>query len=61
MCDTEISDDDSAFNKAGVNDPTKENFNPHAMIWIQRPDGFLDAMHSTRTQNKGIANRRRAQ
>jgi hypothetical protein len=33
MCDIEIREDDSNFNKAQVNDPNQPNFNPRAPRW----------------------------
>jgi len=37
MCDIEIRDDDSSFNKAQINDPESKTYNPRFPTWVKNP------------------------
>ena len=37
MCDIDIRDNDSSFNKVQVNDPETESYNPIFPRWIKHP------------------------
>lgn len=37
MCDVEIREEDSSFNKAQINDPESEVYNSKLPKWVKRP------------------------
>ena len=48
MCDFEIRDNDTNFNKAQVNDPDNENFNPKFPKWIKTSNKQSEVLASSK-------------